>query len=465
MVGYGPPIFYGHPGQAARRAEALGLLISCLEGPAKQWYETRIKGKNWKCSNISDNLGVANLTAVRTLAAGNGGSQVGGLNTIGQFQGKVASEIGRIGAGAATGADIIPNGTWDEDWSIASGESTNNAPVAPNAGGGFPAVTIAPNITLGQLIYLLKTAYTTVKHLKQTVVFGQLMQGDMGIEEFSAQIKKISKLARMTPEQQREQLIRGLSSMNQYNLRMMAKFHDTHDNIVDALAEAEKFTLSQKNAPSSIPVFPVANPYITNPYIETSKSGMTKNEIEDLIKTSMASVQPQLTQQNSDLLSAIKSLQKTMSRASKTLDNSKKLVDKKAEDHAIMRFLKDIARVRANEGLDEDYDYDPVDDIIDSMADMTLNSVTINAIKSAVRSAVKKCTKCSKFGYTSCKCPQKKKKKSKKSKKGNINLVIESDSSSDNTSSSDSSDSDTSSSDSSDSDGGLNVHIAKSKKK
>src|SRR5213078_3466356 len=110
------------------------------------------------------------------------GAQIGGLNTAGEFQGKAAAEIGRIGAGIASGADIIPNGTWEEDWSIAGGEPTNNAPVLPNTAGVFPAVTIAPDITLGQLIFLLKTAYTTVEHLKQTVVFGQLMQGDMGVE-------------------------------------------------------------------------------------------------------------------------------------------------------------------------------------------------------------------------------------------------------------------------------------------
>ncbi|CAG8772039.1 16111_t:CDS:2, partial [Rhizophagus irregularis] len=188
-------------GQVTGRAEALGLLISCLEGPAKQWYETNIKGKNWKCSNISDNLGVATLTAVRALAAGNGGGQVGALNTAGEFQGKAAAKIGRIGA--------------------------------------------APNITLGQLIYLLNTAYTTVEHLKQTTVFGQLMQ-----------------------EQQREQFIRSLNPMNQYNIRMMAKFYDTQDNITKALAEAEKFTLSQKSVPSSLPIFPTANPYA-----DTNRSG------------------------------------------------------------------------------------------------------------------------------------------------------------------------------------------------
>ena len=223
----------------------------------------------------------------------------------------------------------------------------------------------------------------------------------------------------------------------------------------------KKYTLSQKNAPSSISVFPASNPYV-----ETNRSGggMTKNEIEDLIKTTMASSQPK---QNTDLQSSIKSLQETMSRATKTLDNSKKSANKRGEDLIIRRFLSELLRTKSNKQPEDDYNYDPMDDITDSMAGMTLNSATINAINSAVRSAVKKCTKCGRFGHTSRKYSVKKKKKSKKSKKGKINLAIEpdSDSSSDNTSSSDSSDSDTSSSDSSDSDSDLNVHIAKSKKK
>ena len=95
MVGYGPPIFYGRPGkdpedwlrdmqryilasrinvapgagQALGREEAFGLVVSCLAGDALNWYNTRVKGKNWRCNNLSDNLGVANLTAVRALAA------------------------------------------------------------------------------------------------------------------------------------------------------------------------------------------------------------------------------------------------------------------------------------------------------------------------------------------------------------------------------------------------------------
>ncbi|GBB91218.1 hypothetical protein RclHR1_01840015 [Rhizophagus clarus] len=199
----------------------------------------------------------------------------------------------------------------------------------------------------------------------------------------------------MIPKQQKEQFIRGLNPMNQYNIRMMAKFYDTQDNITKALAEAEKYTLFQMNAPSSIPVFLAANPYVDT---NRSGGGMTKNEIEDLIKTTMASSQPQ---QNTDLQSSIKSLQETMSRVTKTLDNGKKSTNKRGEDLVIRRFLSELLRTKSNKQPEDDYNYDPVDDITDSMAGMTLNSVTIDAINSAVRSAVKKCTKCGRFGHTS----------------------------------------------------------------
>ncbi|CAB4481118.1 unnamed protein product [Rhizophagus irregularis] len=157
-----------------------------------------------------------------------------------------------------------------------------------------------------------------------------------------------------------------------------------------------------------------------------------------------------------------------MSRATKTLDNSKKSANKRGEDLIIRRFLSELLRGKGSVAPSDDYNYDPVDDITDSMAGMTLNSATINAIKSAVKSAIKKCSKCGRFGHTSRKCFVKKKKKSKKSKKGKVNLAIEPDSDSDsssNTSSNDSSDSDSSSDDSSDSGGDITVNIAKTKKK
>jgi hypothetical protein len=313
MVAYGPPIFKGNPGedpedflrefqryvvgsrinvaqgnaQAPGREEALGLLISCLEGPALNWYNTRVKGKNWKCNNISDNVGVANLTAIRGIAAGNNANQIGGLNTAGEFRRKCAEKIGLVGANIATGQDIIPVGTWDEDWSYAGGEPTDTNQVNPNAGGGFPNVTIAPDIKLGQLIWLLKTAYPTVEHQKQLAVFGQLTQGNMRIEEFNVKIKKIGKLAGMTDEQQREQFIRGLNPMNQYNIRLMAKFHDTQENITNALAETEKFTLSQDGNLTSTPSYS-QSPYTTFP----GSKYYTEEEINRIVDERSAKHKP-----------------------------------------------------------------------------------------------------------------------------------------------------------------------------
>ncbi|CAG8498581.1 15496_t:CDS:1, partial [Cetraspora pellucida] len=74
---------------------------------------------------------------------------------------------------------------------------TNNVIVVSNTASGFSVITISSKIKLGQLIFLLRTAYTTIKHLKQIVVFNQLMQENISIEEFSAKIKKINKIAKM----------------------------------------------------------------------------------------------------------------------------------------------------------------------------------------------------------------------------------------------------------------------------
>ncbi|CAG8667660.1 2598_t:CDS:2, partial [Acaulospora morrowiae] len=289
MVKYGPPIFNEYPGEdpedwlrefrryvvasrinitpgvekVAERAEALGLAILCFAGPALIWYETCIKDRNWKYNNLLDNLGVVNLNAAVT-------------------------EIDRIGAGVATGIDIISIGTLEEDWSIATGKLTNDISVALNTGEGFFAITITPNITLGQFLYLVKIVYTSVKHLKQMIVFGQLVQGNMTVEQFFTRIKKIGKLVEMTPKQQKKQFICELSPMNQYNIRIMAKFNDTQNNIAEILAETEKFTLSQECAPSSFLIFPAINPYKN-----ANKLEIFKTEVENLIKNVMASIQSQ----------------------------------------------------------------------------------------------------------------------------------------------------------------------------
>ncbi|RIA98023.1 hypothetical protein C1645_813413 [Glomus cerebriforme] len=120
----------------------------------------------------------------------------------------------------------------------------------------------------------------------------------------------------------------------------------------------------------------------------------------------------------------------TISRVTKTLDNSKKSANKRGEDLIIKHFLSDLIREKGNVVSGDDYNYDPINDITDSMAGMTLNNVILSAIKYAIL----KCFKCSDSGTSS------------------------------NSSSSDSSDSNTSSSNFSDSGSDITINIAKAKK-
>ncbi|GES88473.1 hypothetical protein GLOIN_2v1886689 [Rhizophagus clarus] len=67
-----------------------------------------------------------------------------------------------------------------------------------------------------------------------------------------------------------------------------------------------------------------------------------------------------------DLQEAIaKSFQETMSRATKTLDNSKKSANKRGENLIIRRFLSELLRGKGNVAPGDDYNYDPIDDITD----------------------------------------------------------------------------------------------------
>ncbi|CAJ0627375.1 5132_t:CDS:2 [Entrophospora sp. SA101] len=411
-------------------------------GPALNWYETNIKGKNWKCNNISDNLGVATITAIRTLGAGNGGNQIGGLNTAGEFRNEASAEIGRIGAGIATGANLIPNGTWNEDWSIAGGMPVNDAPVAPNGGGGFPNVTIAPGMKLGQKIYRLRYFYTTVEAQKQMAIFGQLMQGSMQVEEFSNKIKKLGKLAGMSPQQQREQFIRGLSPMNQYNLRMMAKFHDSQDNITTALAEAEKYTLAQVTTPSSFPVFPTPNPHEKNKH-SSDMTPVNPSKSQE-IQANDNSVSRDDFKKLYDIVLGLK---ETMAGAKRTLSKKPGPGKRKADDLAVDRFLESLPVDTSLPG--EGYDYDPVEELRLQFEELDINQAKIAKAMKLIHAVVKKsskhrCSNCNRTGHNSRKCTRKKRSKSRSKKRGSVNKVAVDSGSDTNSSDNDSSGNDSS---------------------
>ena len=95
MAGYPPPKFHGLAGEDPadyirdlrqwceaspnhdlnaghqHRIRINGLFVSGLLNYAKDWYETKIKGRNWKLQNISDNTSLANIGAINGLANNN----------------------------------------------------------------------------------------------------------------------------------------------------------------------------------------------------------------------------------------------------------------------------------------------------------------------------------------------------------------------------------------------------------
>ncbi|PKC76155.1 hypothetical protein RhiirA1_447915, partial [Rhizophagus irregularis] len=179
-----------------------GIFESLLEDDARDWFETHIKGKNWKCANIRNNLAVANLAAANALAQH---GQAAVVNTI-------------------TGADFIPDHTvWDEDWSIVEGRPTDIAVNNPNANNG--GTIVAPGIRIGQLIYHFKHYFPTITSEKSKLAFNAIVQGSDTVSRFYSKLRRMVRLAYPTlPEVNQNELVRqqflnGLSSENKLDAR------------------------------------------------------------------------------------------------------------------------------------------------------------------------------------------------------------------------------------------------------
>ncbi|CAG8640977.1 5426_t:CDS:2, partial [Ambispora gerdemannii] len=219
MIGNGPPLFTGKAeedlsnwilefkrfviasriniivgvGGVTGRAKAYNLGISCMIDEAKIWYENEIKNRNWQCNNILDSTDVNDLNAIRAL----NNDALTGINAN-QFLGEVLIVRNNTGSdNTITSANIIPVGTWDEDWSIA---------------GGHPAPIETP----------FPTNYANAGTVEAQ-------------KNFFSSVRL------------RKKYIQKLNPINQYNVCIITKYHDTRDNIIKALVEAEKFSLLQGN--------------------------------------------------------------------------------------------------------------------------------------------------------------------------------------------------------------------------
>ncbi|CAJ0912940.1 7940_t:CDS:2, partial [Entrophospora sp. SA101] len=288
LVGSGIDVGAGH----ANRINAHGVFIASLKGDAKDWYERTIHGKNWELRNLLDNTAQANLAAV---------------------QGRNASQIGVQALNRANGQNgnvVIPAHTvFDEDWSFADGRPTDRLPNAPNANTGNTVVV--PGIRLGQVLYWFKTNYPTVTAEKQRALFGSTVQGSEPVGRFYSNLRRLARLAGIDERQIRLQFIRGLSPTNQIEVRRLG-LEKSVDNLLPNLEEIERYTAEQLSGAYLHPISDltstkksVTNYYgnkdnVTNYYGNKDNvsvnPGMSKSEIENLIKSMIPSSEPQQVQ-------------------------------------------------------------------------------------------------------------------------------------------------------------------------
>src|ERR1041384_6684785 len=268
MAGYAPKKFRGLPGEdpllwfqefrqwveasgidvgaggangVRNRARVLGVFETCMEDDARDWYESKIKGKNWELQNVLDGIGVATIRLFRAM---NNGAIVA-LNAN-QFRGQASIVHGNAGAvNTITGHSFIPDETvWEEDWSIVGGRPTDLAPNAPNAGGG--GTIVAPGLRAGQVFHEFKTAYTTITAEKSKVAFQSIVQGSGSITRFYSNLRRMVKLAYPTlpainqEELVRQQFLQGLSRENQVEARRIGLENPT-SAILKKLEEIERY--------------------------------------------------------------------------------------------------------------------------------------------------------------------------------------------------------------------------------
>ena len=57
-------------GGVRNRARVLGVFETCMKDNARDWYESKIKEKNWELQNILDGVGVVTIRLFRAMNNG-----------------------------------------------------------------------------------------------------------------------------------------------------------------------------------------------------------------------------------------------------------------------------------------------------------------------------------------------------------------------------------------------------------
>ena len=462
MAMYNLPTFHGRPGEDPAefvrkfyrccvalglnpgadnqtRVRIRGIFESCMKDNAKDWFDSSIKGMNWELQNIGDNTNLADLNAIRTLT--NNGIRA--INA-GQFRGRARAIRDNAPAnGNALAQPLVPLPTvFDEDWSIAGGRPTDLPPTAPqaNAGGNY----VAPEMKVGQEIYVLVTDFPTINAQKSKYYFNAVTQGNDSVSRFYSRLRNLVKQAYPNyPDAEREEFVRerflgGLNPENKVEVSRVGV-----DNPISILLpRLEKIEMDKGYLLGGY------NPNPTTTFqSQPAPSGYTLADIGRIVEEKMnipKSTPMEQSDSNREIKEKMAQLKQLFTKAMQTWSKPPGPARKKADRIRVENHLDSVDNDNGNP--EDGWDVDAIASLVEQMKDLQINQIqTRKAINAVAKKITKHCSKCGRTGHNSRRCPKKKRKRSsKRNKKGKVNITRIEDSSSESDSDSGSEGSDSS---------------------
>jgi len=172
---------------------AMGILRSCMQGPAAIWFDRELTGKNWKIENIHKN-GVVTLNALRVLVIPEGaGGPNAGTYVVGSvtatYAGVAGNALQTIGK-VFISSDTIPLTERESRdislaWKRSGGKPSNNQPnllLNNAAGNGTPIVL--DGIHLNQAFYWMRERLPAMLEKKRKLQFSSIYQDNLLIQDY-----------------------------------------------------------------------------------------------------------------------------------------------------------------------------------------------------------------------------------------------------------------------------------------
>lgn len=241
----------GVGGPPTGRERAMGILRSCLQGSAAQWFDETIVGKNWKLSHFITNGG-ANMAVLRGLAVAPGAV---GLHANSFVAGSPADIYSRDPANIAVtiGASLIPNHDilgGDREWERIGAEPSGDAVNGTAVGNNNPIVL--QGIRAHQAISYMRRRLPSIIKERREMELHRLVQGSESVRTFWNKVERAGKLLKLPEEMVTDHFYRGLSGVCSEDLDRIDPDLPVK-KVVDILEKIEKrrFQLHKSNIPSN----------------------------------------------------------------------------------------------------------------------------------------------------------------------------------------------------------------------